>query len=96
MYLYEHYSFHLFYVFYVFLFLSAIELLVLELRSIWERQFEFHYFPVRKIIQEETIQGIFPPHFSKVDKPNILSPIYILVTTGPNLCPKPKNSWLDT
>lgn len=31
------------------------------------RQFEFHYFVVRKIIQEETIQGIFPSHFPEVD-----------------------------
>lgn len=31
------------------------------------RQFEFHYFVVRKIIQEETIQGIFPPDFPEVD-----------------------------
>lgn len=31
------------------------------------RQFESHYFVVRKIIQEETIQGIFPPHFPEVD-----------------------------
>lgn len=31
------------------------------------RQFEFHYFVVRKIIQEETIQSIFPPHFPEVD-----------------------------
>lgn len=33
------------------------------------RQFEFHYFPVRKIIQEETIESIFPLHFPEVDIP---------------------------
>lgn len=42
--------------------------MLLKLRRVM-RLFEFHYFTGRKIIQEETIQDIFPPHFPEVDVP---------------------------